>query len=233
MTVTINELQKLEPSAIIELFEIDLTPLGGALLRFHAGTNELSQDIVWNGNTYTRYPIDVEGFSQSSGGSLPRLSIKASNALGALSAFLLQYDDLIGAKFTRIRTLKKYLDTVNFIGGTNPTADPSMKFDDDIFYIERKVNESYDIIEFEAVSSVDLAGLKLPRRQIIQNTCPFKYRSADCGYTGTDYFDRNDLPVGSSVFDVCGKKLSSCKKRFGENAELPFGGFPGAGLISG
>src|SRR6185436_7754424 len=31
--------------------------------------------------------------------------------------------------------------------------------------------------------------------------------------------------------EKCGKRLSSCKLRFGENAELPFGGFPGAGLI--
>jgi phage-related protein len=29
--------------------------------------------------------------------------------------------------------------------------------------------------------------------------------------------------------DVCGKRVDSCKLRFGQNAELPFGGYPGIG----
>ncbi len=45
------------------------------------------------------------------------------------------------------------------------------------------------------------------------------------------YLDANDQVVGSSSLDICGKRLSSCKARFGQNAELPFGGFPAAGLI--
>ncbi|WP_108418393.1 hypothetical protein [Limnohabitans sp. MMS-10A-160] len=37
--------------------------------------------------------------------------------------------------------------------------------------------------------------------------------------------------VSSRAQDACGKRLVSCQKRFGVNAELPFGGFPAAGLI--
>jgi len=37
--------------------------------------------------------------------------------------------------------------------------------------------------------------------------------------------------VGGSGQDVCGKRLSSCQARFGQHAELSFGGFPAAGLI--
>ncbi|TCS68254.1 hypothetical protein EDC61_1305, partial [Sulfuritortus calidifontis] len=29
----------------------------------------------------------------------------------------------------------------------------------------------------------------------------------------------------------CGKRLASCKLRFGPYAELPFGGFPAVGLL--
>jgi lambda family phage minor tail protein L len=125
------------------------------------------------------------------------------------------------------------LDAVNFVGGTNPSANPSAKFDDDIYYIEQKKNESIEYVEFEMVSGAALDGVKLPRRQIIQNSCPFAYRGADCGYTGTNYFDRNDNPVTDSTKDVCGKKLNSCEVRFGAGSELPYGGFPAAGLISG
>jgi len=40
------------------------------------------------------------------------------------------------------------------------------------------------------------------------------------------------LPASSSLFqqDVCGKRLNSCKLRFGRT-ELPFGGFPGANIV--
>ena len=77
----------------------------------------------------------------------------------------------------------------------------------------------------------DLEGVSLPRRQIVQNVCPWQYRGAECGYTGTAYFNANDETVSSRAQDACGKRLVSCQKRFGVNAELPFGGFPAAGLI--
>jgi len=144
---------------------------------------------------------------------------------------VLTYQDLVGAKITRKRTLAKYLDAVNFEGGVNPTADPSAEFADDVYYVDRKSRETRDVVEFELAASFDLEGVTLPRRQIVQNVCPWRYRGTECGYTGTVYLDANDQAVGSSSLDVCGKRLSSCKARFGQNAELPFGGFPAAGLI--
>ena len=33
--------------------------------------------------------------------------------------------------------------------------------------------------------------------------------------------------------DVCGKRIASCKARFGANAELPFGSFPSVGSFYG
>lgn len=233
MSILLSEVQKLTPSAIIELYEIDLTPKGGEILRFHSGLNEISQNIVFNGLTYIRYPVEVTGFAQSGTGGFPRPILKASNVMSAMTLLLLQYNDMAGMKFTRIRTLKKYLDAVNFVGGTNPSADPTAKFEDDIYYIEQKKDESIDSIELEMVSGIALDGRKCPGRQIIQNSCPWAYRSAECGYTGTNYFDRSDQPVGTLALDVCGKKLSSCEARFGASAELPYGGFPSAGLISG
>ena len=48
-------------------------------------------------------------------------------------------------------------------------------------------------------------------------------------YTGTNDFDANDQPVLNASQNVCAKRLSSCKARFGANNELPFGSFPGIG----
>jgi lambda family phage minor tail protein L len=227
----VSELQSLAPSAIIEVFQLDATAFGGDVYYFHAGTNGLRQNITWQGQEYVAYPIQMSGFEFSAGGQLPRPQMVVSNVTGAITALVLAYNDLLGAKVTRKRTMAKFLDAVNFTGGVNPNADPDAEFNDDIFFIERKTSENNQAVSFELSASFDVQGVKLPRRQIVQNICPWKYRGAECGYTGTNYFDSNDNSVASSSLDVCGKRLSSCEVRFGVNNELPFGGFPAAGLI--
>ena len=225
------EIQKLAPSAVIELFVLDLSLFGQGMVYFHAGTNALQQRVVWQGKAYDAFPIQVEGFEFNGNGQIPRPKLKVANITGAITALVLTYQDLVGAKITRKRTLAKYLDAVNFPGGVNPTADPSAEFADDIYCIDRKSRETRDVIEFELAASFDLEGVNLPRRQIVQNVCPWRYRSSECGYTGTSYFDANDQRVTASSQDICGKRLSSCQARFGQTAELPFGGFPAVGLF--
>ena len=164
-------------------------------------------------------------------------------------------NDLGGAEVRRIRTLAKYLDSENFGEPKNattqgddflvtqgddnlefndvvinPTADANARFPDERWFIDRKSSETRDSVTFELASKFDLAGQKIPRRQIIANVCQWKYRSSECSYTGNDFYDVNGNEVSTLAQDVCGKRVASCKLRFGENAELPFGSFPGAGL---
>lgn len=113
----------------------------------------------------------------------------------------------------------------------NGTADPNQYLDREIWFIDRKSAENKVFVEFELSAAFDVAGVLLPRRQCIQNVCTWAYRSAECGYTGGPVADRNDEPVTDLADDVCGKRLSSCRLRFGQYAPLPFGGFPGAGLV--
>jgi lambda family phage minor tail protein L len=226
-----SEIQKLAPSSVVELFVLDLALFGQGPVRFHAGTNALQQRVVWQGYAYEAFPIEVEGFEFNGNGQVPRPRLRVANVTGAITALVLTYQDLVGAKITRKRTLAKYLDAANFSGGVNPTADPLAEFADDIYYVDRKSRETRDVVEFELAASFDLEGVTLPRRQIVQNVCPWRYRGSECGYTGASYFNANDQTVSSSSQDVCGKRLASCQARFGQNAELPFGGFPAAGLI--
>ena len=228
-----EELAQLAPSAIVELFELTLdNTLHGStdVFRWHNGANaNVTGNIAWNGNSYIRLPVQAEGFEYSNTGTLPRPTLTVSNLDGTLTTLLLLVNattpgnDLGGAQVKRIRTLKKYLD-----GET--AADPHAKFPDEIWFIDRKASETRDTVSFELASKFDLAGVKLPKRQLIANICQWQYRSSECGYTGTNYFDVNDVSVTSASNDKCGKRLSSCKKRFGNTAELPFGSFPGVGL---
>lgn len=196
------ELQTLLPSAVIELFELELiegvhyaagSPPATTVYRFHAGTNELSGNVTWNGQAYTRFPVQAEGFEYSAGGQLPTPSLRVANLNGLLTLALLEVNDytpgndLINARVTRIRTLKKYLDAVNFISGTNPTADPYAEFPREVYFISRKVTETRNLIEWQLASIFDMQGVRAPKRQAIQR-CQWIYKSAECGYSPVNSF---------------------------------------------
>ena len=84
-------------------------------------------------------------------------------------------------------------------------------------------------VTFELSAELDDPNYFVPKRQLIGNCCQWGYKSPECSYTGNNYFDKNDNSVNSTSLDVCGKRLTSCKARFGANNPLPFGSFPTAG----
>lgn len=225
MAVPFAEAQLPSPSALIELFELQLiTAIHGAstVYRFHAGINAKGTgDVVWAGSTYLALPIEADGFSYSGNGQLPRPSIKVANVLGTITALLLTLPmGLEGAKVTRLRTHARYLDAVNFPGNVNPlgTPDPTAEYPREVYFIDRRKSESRDMVEFELAAAFDLAGVRAPKRQVIASICPWVYKSAECSYSG--------------ALATCAKSLADCRIHFGGNAQLPFGGFPGAGAYS-
>lgn len=193
------DISALNPSALIELFVLDLTSLGGDVVRFHAGTNELNGDVVWQANTYSAFPVEASGFQIAGTGQIPRPKIQVANITGLISGFVLNYNDMLGAQLTRKRTLAKYLDAVNFTGGINPTADPDAYLQDDVYFIDRKSAENKNVVEFELSAAFDVAGVKLPRRQIIRNLCNWTYRGSECGFTGAPVYDASDLQITSAT----------------------------------
>lgn len=226
------DVQRLEPGAIITLYTLDLTVIGGTdVLRFTAdGPNELGGDIVWAGQPYVKFPIEADGFERTGQGALPRPRLRVANVTGLVGALAIGMGDLLGAKLTRERTFVRYLDAANFAGG-NPQADPNQYLDREIWFVDRKSSENPIFVEWELAAAFDVAGVLLPRRQFVQNLCTWRYRGPECGYTGGPVADGNDQPTSDPAKDRCGKRLASCKLRFGAYAELPFGGFPGVGLI--
>jgi len=178
-----SEVQKINPSAIIELFTLQLdNSLHGSttVYRFHSGSNlNANGEIVWDGDNYLRFPVEANGFAYQRG-QLPRPKLIVSNALGTISAILLDVNqttagnDLTGAIFTRIRTMARFLDAVNFPGNTNPfgTPDPTAEFKRQIFIVDRKASENRDVVEFELAAALDLAGVKAPKRQCTRSLFP-------------------------------------------------------------
>jgi phage-related protein len=405
------ELGQLAHDAIIEMFVIDARLIGGERVFLHAGTNQLSGPLLWQGQVYQPFPIVAEGFDRNSAGPLPRPQLKVSNVLGLVGAMVRDTRGMRGAIVTRRRTLAKYLDEANWparrnlayytndlsngwwqAGGTtctfsvgepipagagasqkmvpiawpspgytatpfvdvvpgqhyvfsirakaagysfiglrplagdanymfrsvfdlstgqfvspvgdvhaqalgdgwyliwgsgqasaaglqlviearadpnlqsnfngngvdgiyvgggqfeagtvpseyqpvagswsgNPTADPTAHFDDELWVIDRRGPSKAEVVTFELASPIDVAGLMLPRRQVIAGVCIAEYRSADCGYTGPAVARADNTLTGLMSEDDCGHCLQSCQLRSWPDNELPYWGYPGAGTI--
>lgn len=228
MSIT-KDVQGLQPSAVIELYVLDLSGIGGGVYYFHSGTNELGTPVVWQGITYNMMPIMTSGFDRNGTGRLPRPTLSIANISGIVGALARDLDDLQGGKLIRKRTLAAYLDAVNFAAG-NPDADDSEYFADDIFYIEQKLSENKNICEFSLAAKTDVDGTEVPAR-IITQTCFWEYRKEGCLYAGGAVATVHNVPTTDLNQDRCAKNLIACKMRFGTNNVLPYGGFPAVGLI--
>ena len=201
MSTPVSELQKINPSSIVELFQLELdTAIHGSNTKyyFHNGTNNNeNSNVIFDNIEYTKMPIEADGF-EFNGKQLPRPRLTISNILGTFTTILLTLPQgLEGAKVTRIRTLERYIDNTNFTGGQillengsnillengsaiemesglNPfgTPDPTATFPNEIYYIDRKVTENRDIIQFQLTASFDLDGVRLPKRQVLPADFP-------------------------------------------------------------
>jgi len=213
-----EQIQMLEPSAVIELFQLHMTAaVNGtdAVFYYHAGTNEIHGNIVFNSITYSAVPCQMDGFKRTTTGTLPRPTFTIANADSAISALMSVYNPL-KAKIARIRTCKKFLDAENFSSGSNATADPEAIFEaDDTWYIDRVASETMNAVQFELSTKMDLLNVRLPRRQVLEY-CPWVFKGTECTYAGSD--------------STCGHKYSDCAAKFSGNTDLPFGGFPSARL---
>jgi len=197
MAIPFVELNKINPSSVIELFELELTvglhiPTGNpnnldTVFRFHAGANLNNfGQIIFNGNSYQRVAVKVEGFEDTSKGTIPRPTLTFSNLGGitkdttvmTMSDFLnivnqvTAGNDLLNAKVTRLLPLASALDNANFVGD-NPFGTPSTdRLQDRVYFIDRKAIENRQIVQFELVNRLDMQNKKIPARIVTRDLFP-------------------------------------------------------------
>lgn len=172
------EAMLLRQSALITMYVIDASDLGGEVLRFYPGTDSDGASILWQGLVYSQYPIEAKGFEVRSQGTLPTPNLAVANIFGVFSGLCIAHRDLVGAKVSRKRTFEKFLDG-------RPDADPTAFFPDDVYYIERKTEETKESVTFQLASPMDVDDVTIPKRRIIANLCQWRYRGAECGFART------------------------------------------------
>ena len=207
-----KEAISLESTSIISLYEIDLSSIKSALnlhstalphdvLRFHNEESFNQKNILFRGETYYPMPIIADGFEVNSNGSLPRptltlTSLKgvleesvSSNYFLSLKRAILELENMIGAKVSRIRTFYKFLDSSNNLEGVGDFTsgfNNNPEFPKESYFVERKISEDKDGIQFELSSVLDIQNFKVPGRVCLANRCPFTYRGEGCCYEFKD-----------------------------------------------
>lgn len=234
-----SDVQKAELGSIIYLYELDLSDIGSnQLLYFTPAINEDYTPVEFQGKQYVPIEMETDGWETSAGQQLPRPHIRVSNATMSFLGHVIAFEDMVGAKLKRRRTLKKYLDG-------EPESNYNAEFAVDIFIVQQKTQHTKKMIEFELAAYMDFEGTKIPKRQIIRDYCTHSYRIWDTGIMDFNYefascpYGNPDVPVsgggsgdGFYTFnrfgeytstrsdDQCGKRLSDCEQRFaGQRAE--------------
>ncbi len=218
---------QIEQSAMLDLYEVDLSRFGGNVYRFHDGMNGLLKPVIWQGNRYDPYPVQVTGLSMTAQGASARPKITFANIDGLLTAINNDYDDALGAIVTRRQVMEQYLDAVNFPDGNNQ-ADPSREAVQK-FVIEQRENSDSDFVTYVLALPTETDNAQIPARVIQADICPWRYRGQDCGYDGPPVADEKDQPTNEPTKDQCSHKYRGCKLR--HSSVLPFGGFLGSNKL--
>ncbi len=198
MAIPISELQSINPSSIIHLYILELVeglhyatgnPTSVPILyRFHSGTNmNTNANIIWQSNTYQKFPIAASGFEFSGSGKIPRPVLVMSN-LGGITRSgsvisvtdlltvinaVTPHNDLLGATLKRLSVLASSLDNANFSSGSNPFGTPNTnELPEENFVIDRKTQESRETVTFELVSPQDTENKRIPARQVTRAEFP-------------------------------------------------------------
>lgn len=227
-----EEIQKLGLGAEVQLYQVDMSGLGGPVLYFTPTTADTTsmEAVSFGGQLYTPFPIMAEGFDWKGGQAPAQPTVSIANLDHAMTGYILSYGSMIGAVLKRIRTFEMFLD-----GGSAP--DGNAHFPIDVYRFERKVVHNDTLVQWELASWIDQQGVMLPKRVVVRDYCSliyrdgssgtFDYSKATCPYTGANMFDEMNVATAVVADDICPHTLKACKLRFGENANLPFGGFPG------
>ena len=174
--------------------------------RFCAQTEE----VTWQDNIYSPFPITHGAAAEGSDGDLPTLSLTVSNISREIAGTLETYNGLIR------QPVKIMLVLMTDSYATEPQHDNQPILDWDFKITSMSLN---DEAATATLGDISLYEVNIPKTKISKRYCRFKYRDDQCGY------------IGAMV--ECDKSLDGprgCRAHSRDSADHPnrFGGFPGA-----
>lgn len=208
---TLNETTRAEQSAKVDLWEFDLTAIGGERYFFCNEPNEKGEPVTWQGRQYEPYPIQVQDVEMSGKGPSPRITLVVSNLFGLVTGMAEDLQSLTGASVIRHQVYSRFLDAVNFTDG-NPDADPEQEVVSR-YLVEQLSELTATTATFVLATPTETDGAVFPARIMLADTCVWGYRDENCGYTGGPVADAFDKPTSDPAKDKCSKCMTGCRLR--------------------
>jgi lambda family phage minor tail protein L len=159
---------------------------------------EYDQDVVFNGQTYLRFPIKFDTIDENVSGSVDAVRVRLGNVSRIIQAHLETYD------------LREKKVTVRLVWA-NQLADSSAYLDY-IFYIDSYSTDALNA-EFICTTKIDIVDKQLPGALYLRTHCTHKiFKGSECGYAGAE--------------TSCNRSMQRCKElnnfeRFGGFPSIP------------
>lgn len=241
------EAQKLATDPLVILFEVDLTGLGGSVLRLSAYRNGVS-NIVFAGHAYDYVPVEVSGHSVELSGKITSPKLAVSSGWQPLIDAIETIGDIRGARVTWHEVFRKFLDT-----GSSPDPSQAITYSLLIDKIDTQSDKEWTItltptlgvgeLDSKGTSSMTTGKCKLRYRTVNDDGsfgytpvedggCPWGNPASASAYThlggfGTPFYDSQDEVTQEATEDRCSKTYVGCYRRFdpnGEGKKMPFSG---------
>jgi lambda family phage minor tail protein L len=167
------------------------------------GTDDLllaahDEDVTFDGETYTKFPITHESVSDNSRGEIDSVAVRISNVSRLIQSYLESYD----WRGKKVTITQVFLDQL-------ADADAKISF---VLYIDNYKASEADV-EFQLTTRFDVIDVMLPLGAYNRNYCRWKFKSTECGYVGAE--------------SVCNKTKQDCRDnkdnvvRFGGFPSIP------------
>lgn len=149
-------------SAFLVLWEVQV----GDVERLFLVNNE--EDVVFDGQTYRKFPIAFSEMEENLRGDLPVLDVAVSNATLEVQAFLERRNGLLDREVRITFVSEALLD--------DPAAAVSQ-----VFTITSSTADA-DQVSFR-LSQLPLLEINLPHQHYSRTRCRFGFKSPECGFT--------------------------------------------------
>ena len=127
-----------------------------------------TEDITWDGETWTAFPFKIEVIGETSKGEVPQVTVRVSNVSQVLQAQVEAIDGAIGSDVTI---------SIVHTGNLNETTVPSWTFQ----ISGCRIDSEWCVFTLGAVNPFTRM---FPVDRIMKTFCRFKFKSGICGYSG-------------------------------------------------
>lgn len=162
---------------VILLCEIQL-PDSAVTLRLARNTD----DITWDGETWTKFPFDLDDLGEGKNGEAPQVAIRVSNVNRAIQSYIEEVDG--GVDGTVILRL---------VHAAHLDLDEIVRLD----YTVLGCHADSKNVTF-TLGTVNLFSMRFPQSRILKNQCRWKFKDSRCGYSGGE--------------STCNKTLARCRE---------------------